>query len=556
MDLTINKFIEYSKAHNFLEKMELGKFHFNFFVNIPISVSKENPTLYLHFEFINWILSLPQLKTDELLKHKLYIVPMEQEEKKLETPLIEDFTEKKEFYNYIEVFTYTMNYELNQRRDLWLKCDYINTKICLNSLRVVIYSSNSTNDIQSNIQGIQLVIDSLFSSTKIFKKPLQVKHFNRFNGKKLFKWAASEFYGKVKFIYASFFDGVNLLELKPKLLYNKRKKQFPESINNPVNFCKFFNLSFKNSLDKRVKLPHLVFKREKYRVEYHDFIINSLFREYITLNDSNIESDQEEEISSSNGENEMKDLEFNYDKIFFKIDSINFEKYKKIILSDYLPNKNKFLPNDEIEVSFFCRVRGFKFLVSNLLKDLLITMFQAPIQNFKKLKPKRKKMGASNFKDSNTEEKWAFGYKLRDKLPTNITYSLAFLIDGPEFNIFDEFTETQVLMASQEKSVCLIYKELLQYDNMELDPKINIKMIFNALQLYTAPSKIDYANRCFWLDDTENKASKSDAHKKVNNNDIRKGVLNRILKTDYSLFHYHFFTNSKMFIDFTRPLKE
>ena len=57
------------------ELVELGLFHFNILVNMPINVAKENTTLYLQFEFVNWILSLPQLKVDELLKYKLYVVP-------------------------------------------------------------------------------------------------------------------------------------------------------------------------------------------------------------------------------------------------------------------------------------------------------------------------------------------------------------------------------------------------------------------------------------------------------------------------------------------------
>ena len=549
-ELNIENFTNRLRNTGVDKLIELGNFHFNILMNIPINFVKENPTIYLQFEFINWILSLPQLKADELLKYKVYVVPLEENQEIIHTPFLCDLTERKECYNYVEVFTHTMNYQLNQIKDVWSKCDYINVKVCVNSLRALVSTApDETLDLKTKIVGLQAIIDNMYFSTKIYKKPLSLKKFSQLKRKKLMRWATKENYGKIKFIYASFYDGYNLLDIKPPSLYNKRKLQFNESINNPINFSNFFNIKTKIN-NSNETLNNLHFK-DRNRITYSDYIINSLFHDYVIL-----ENPERQQITKNDNmipEQEINDLEFHPDRIFLKIDSINFEKHKKLQLTDYLAIKNQFLPHKEIEVSQFCYVKGFKIVLSNLLKDLLVSMISKTLSKLQKIKPKSKKSQSRQLFKSSSSKKNDFSYKLKPKVVPNTIYTLAFLIEGPEFNIYDECTDTQVLCASEAKSICLIYQEILPFDNMEIDPKINIKMIFNDLQLFTAPSYIDYANRCFWLDDTKDLLFSVDKPNNDNNN-IRKGVLNRIMKTDYSLFHFHFFKQSKMFIDFTQPI--
>ena len=65
----------------------LQKYHLNMLSNIPKSMDenkqiKTNPTMYLKLELINYIINLPQLKTDYLMRNKLVIIKEEKKKKK------------------------------------------------------------------------------------------------------------------------------------------------------------------------------------------------------------------------------------------------------------------------------------------------------------------------------------------------------------------------------------------------------------------------------------------------------------------------------------------
>ena len=62
-------------------------------------------------------------------------------------------------------------------------------------------------------------------------------------------------------------------------------------------------------------------------------------------------------------------------------------------------------------------------------------------------------------------------------------YLFAFRIKKPEFNLFDKETQTQILLASDQDTLGVFFKEFLKYDKFEQDPKFNFKMIFNQVLL-------------------------------------------------------------------------
>ena len=99
-------------------------------------------------------------------------------------------------------------------------------------------------------------------------------------------------------------------------------------------------------------------------------------------------------------------------------------------------------------------------------------------------------LASPNLNSNNAHIKFLFSEWQRDEQlavnsETKKSHILAFLIERPEFNIYDDSSETQVLFASENKSLCLVTKELLAYDLFEQDPKFSINTVFKDLQLFT-----------------------------------------------------------------------
>lgn len=46
-----------------------------------------------------------------------------------------------------------------------------------------------------------------------------------------------------------------------------------------------------------------------------------------------------------------------------------------------------------------------------------------------------------------------------------------------------------------------MFKEILNNDFSHFDPKINLEIFCNKMQLFTTPSKSDALNRAIWMED-------------------------------------------------------
>ena len=381
-NLTLIKFFQIitSPEQIFLKYFEkcllLQKYHLNMLSNIPKSLDenkkiKSNPTMYLKLDLINYIINLPQLKTDYLMRNKLVIIKEEKKQKKIEI--------KKDNYNYLEFFESYMNYQLNSAKNIFNKCTHVSIKVFLSSLKLFFFQNEEFKDkvlpLDCTIKGFQAVIDEMKLSAHISKVDFTLKNFYRMQtqDKKLLKWDVTKYKGAINFIYASFYDEKYILEIKPDQLFEKRKEIFDKSLNNPNIFNAFFNIQNRNVFD----------------FEYNDYIINSLFYPPVF---------GEDDFEFNNNKNEFfqsKDLEFHYNKIFFKIDFVKFEKDKTLIIDEILINEdvNKFLGLDftkEIKVDQNFSIIGFKFIFSNLIKIVIVEMIEK-ISNFSKSFQKKKK---------------------------------------------------------------------------------------------------------------------------------------------------------------------
>lgn len=298
--------------------------------------------------------------------------------------------------------------------------------------------------------------------------------------KRLFRWANKQTQGNVEFFYVSFYDGLNKLELKPSLLRYKRILFFENSTTNPKNFCRFFNLA-----------------EPAEPIKYCDVIINSLFANPIILEDFDSSHMQ---ATNSHIDGAPKDLDFSLNDIFFKIDKISYEKDSIKNITKIIKIDSSYFPKELNQIKNFCQVEGFKFLMSNRLKNVVTSLLKSPFDHFKKInenKKAEKVTTVEEVKEINTMSpnikknvKFLFSEWQQDdqqaiRQDTRKTHIFAFLIDRPEFNIYDDSSETQVLFASEDRSLCLVSKELLEYDAFEQDPKFNINFIFNGLQLFT-----------------------------------------------------------------------
>ncbi|MEM7515842.1 MAG: hypothetical protein AAF368_02815, partial [Planctomycetota bacterium] len=94
------------------------------------------------------------------------------------------------------------------------------------------------------------------------------------------------------------------------------------------------------------------------------------------------------------------------------------------------------------------------------------------------------------------------GQRIRVRPAKRKQFVFAFRIAKPEFNLYDKETKTQILLASNRDTLGVVFREFLQFDIFEQDPKTHVKLIFNQVKLFTGPSDTENDDRFFWLDDT------------------------------------------------------
>ena len=296
---------------------------------------------------------------------------------------------------------------------------------------------------------------------------------------KLLKWHVGDTNGRLEFFTISFFDGKRFLELKPQSLRERRIDLFETSINNPKVFCALFNL-------------------ESPRKTYYggDVVINSLFGDPVAMS-----AEQFYQHSSRNVSKTTADLELGLNDMFFKIDKIQYQKLKESIPGnnneEFGSTIKKLFPDSTIVVHNFCEIDSIKFVISNRLKIVLIDLVQAPVETIKKLTNKKNLKTEFNYLASKSANKkpepesakFLFSdwreKKIMDNLKTKTRFIFGFRIMKPEFNIYDDQSETQILFASENESVCMISQDYLKYDIFQQDPKINIDVVFNQLELLT-----------------------------------------------------------------------
>lgn len=508
-------------------------------INIPINEDLKNMTVFLRTDFVSYLMALPQLKPDYLLKKKISLVE-EQKENSESIKIADWITRDKKNQNYADLLQGVMNYNLNQQNleHIWMRCSCLEIRAIVCSFQVRVYSKGE------NTPGLQASIENIRFSTTLKKAALnlaevRLKHLVT---KSLVKLVPDKIEGRIEFFYASFYhENDHLIELKPKALRSKRIKIFDRSISNPANFSKFFMLGV---FDPEVKIP------------FAEYIKNSLFGSYKNLNiqDSNNES-------TSDIFNKLQNqLNFNINGIFFKIDEIDFESDRT-----FEPKQEKGLPQDilsdeKIKIDYFCQVTGLKLLFSSKLVQFITKIISEPIKLLASKKSTENPEEISRkTKVSNPTAENGFALKVRNKAIPNKHYVLSVIIDNPEINISDCTTDTQVLLAAHEKSMFIMYNEFLEHDTLQQDLKVNMKVFMNHTEIFAAPSKFRNPHSCHWLrSESENVF---DRYSDISNfcaneihSETRFGIFNLILRTDYVMLDTWFFSQQECMIDFNKPI--
>lgn len=191
------------------------------------------------------------------------------------------------YSNYVDLMAYTFNEKLNEGNsnpNIIKLISSVRLRISASSLRILCSTTSPKETSHkktepdrhempedepqpSNFTGLQFVIDSLFYKSTFYKKKvnMRVKRLDNLKkGKGLKKWASEKGFSIVNMIYAGFFKGNDLLPLKPEEFIEVRKKNWPSSMENPVNFRKFFGLDPKG--DRAMNLAN-----------FSDDYINHLF---------------------------------------------------------------------------------------------------------------------------------------------------------------------------------------------------------------------------------------------------------------------------------------
>ena len=230
-------------------------------------------------------------------------------------------------------------------------------------------------------------------------------------------WRMKDGYGKLNFIYAATFDGLNLISLKPKEFEHVRLKNFESSMDNPHIFNEFFqqqrkiyrksslfqdihsidvivnNLldsdnpistfktrlatSSRPSLARNFTVVH--YEEEKEEEEEKKRIQRKQKNEKnFTLNIS-----KEEDLMTKMSKNQSKPIkDFDYTSlgIFFKADFLIYQQDKELILEDELES------NEPSLIGHFFTFSGCKLLITFDLKNIMKNLINSHTKSKKVIK--------------------------------------------------------------------------------------------------------------------------------------------------------------------------
>ena len=447
-----------------------------------------------------------------------------------------------EFSNYLDLMAFTLNEQINSisKENLFRKIKEIDVRVNATNVRLLMTNIEKTKDIviqkrpddikSYKLIGIQAVMKGMNFKSVFYKKETQIHKFvfeNLFKEKsgKLLRWASKQGEGEMSLIYASFFDGNNLLSLRPLSFEKERLDNLDRSKENEEVFKKFFkiNLPVNSSKEKTCdfEINHLfdIGKAINFCPKFMKELPKKPSTPMRTDEKFNFKSKDSPVLlrhfsTAKTNKSQFTELQVNQDFDFSSVGGF-FKAHNATYTQQVNKEVNQLTEEDTIisinsDFSNFITIKGCKLLIGQNLSQMGSLLVNDPIETLRKklatryLKTK-KTFGNIDKNKEGLKSKSAIALLARGpnylKVEERAVYELGLEIESPQVSIFKEELGSQILFTSATGFIICIRDHYLPFDLYLQDPKKIISLNCNELGIFSAPPLVDFNKKVFWVDD-------------------------------------------------------
>jgi len=454
------------------------------------------------------------------------------------TQLFKNTELTEEFSNYLDLVTFTLNEQINSfnKENLFTKLEEIDVKVSACNVRLLMTNVEKTKNIVVQTRsddretykliGVQAVMKSINFQSEFYKKEAKIDKIVFENllktkgSKKLLRWASRQGKGMMSLVYAAFFDGQNLLSLRPLSFEEERLRKYGQSLENPLVFAKFF---FPNA-DPR-KLAQQAGGPE---AENHLFPVRPIIDFLPTFMQKAMSAAttpkgkglfrgffSKEEVPSPGGfaqASRRQSKQLHHVNQDFDFSSVGgFFKAKEVIYKQQVRERFNLLAEDDSivsgfkEFSNFITVSGCKLLIGQNLSAMGSLLVTEPLDrlkkkfNYKSMKTKKPpKLNERNHEKLRTKSNIALVKKQPNckhgspdfKADERAVYPFGIRIISPQVSIFKEELGSQILFTSQKGFLFYSRAHYLPFDFYQQDPKNILSFNCDDLGIFSGSMRV------------------------------------------------------------------
>jgi hypothetical protein len=572
------------------------------------------PIFHYQASLISKLINLPQLRREYLLLYG--IKPYGDSKSKRKTPQsgpLEDSGMNKKslavYSSYLELMTFTLNQQLNRQRNVTKMVSQVVIKTYASAVRVLLTNAQKAptaafkvGEEDRNLQliGVQSVLDSIDYEIVLSNEGVKAGMKSKSPGAipKNLKWKSIKGAGNINLMYGAFFDGKHLISLKPNEFKRERMNNWEKSMNNPETFNTFFGLkgNFNDcnynheNKDLPPEVNHLFDLRaiKDFKGLHLKKTVTGTSGPRSAVHKAgggyfNFTNAKENDNFDAN----YSDFLFSTVGIFFKASQLNYIQFKEEKVTHIQEN------NEVIELvpvfENFLTLKGAKLLIGYNLRTVAALLFWESLEEAKKRfgsKPKPEKEASkpeqvlrhSFRRDESTIEANAVSqvnfFEREKKEPPENVYFFGFRIERPQFNMYDEDDNTQLLFASKSNALITVRRQILAFDHFLQDTRFISSSFFSMLELFSVPSMLEVQKKVYWLEDTVDMlpgSAQSHHHQTEEPFDInvqsmmndlpdfkfeakKSGILTRLAYIDVAMFENIYYSLSECPIDFSHQI--
>jgi hypothetical protein len=586
----------------------------------PLQYLIENshiPIFHYQTSLISKLINLPQLRREYLLLYG--IKPYGDSKAKKRTshtgPLEDSGLNKKSlavYSSYLELMTFTLNQQLNRQKNVTKMVSQVVIKTYASAVRVLMTNVQQApnaafkvGEEERNLQliGVQSVLDSIdyeiVLSNEGVKAGMKARGpgANPSSNPKNLKWKSIKGAGNINLMYGAFFDGKHLISLKPNEFRRERLNNWAKSMNNPETFNEFFGLkgNFNNgnytneNRDKPCDVNHLFDLRA---IKDFKCFQNKKTTGGTSGPKSGVHKTNNGYFNFTNAkENDgfdtsYSDFLFSTVGIFFKASQLNYIQFKEEKVF-HMQENNEILELVPVFENFLT-LKGAKMLIGYNLRTVAALLFWESLEEARKRfgsKPNSEKEAKKpdqvrhsfrreeSMMDANAVSQVNFFEREKKEPPENL-YFFGFKIERPQFNMYDEDDNTQLLFASKSNALITIRKQILAFDHFLQDTRFISSSFFSMLELFSVPSMLEVQKKVYWLEDTIDLLAASGQLNQYAAEDLyeinvhsmtsvlpdfkfeakKSGILTRLAYIDVAMFENIYYSLSECPIDFSQQI--